>query len=198
IDAADATSSGASGDSNAIMRGLLAAGYPGRVLLPLVDPPAVEKALAAGIGATIHTGLGGALDSGRFTPVTVAAKVRLLSDGCFINESHGTLWNSGPTAVLETETMTIVTTSRPVSLYDRSLFYAHGQEPQHFDAVVVKSPHCQPHMFADWATAMLNVDTDGSTSANLPRLGHTRCRRPLFPLDAGVTFTPQVQIFQRA
>jgi hypothetical protein len=29
-------------------------------------------------------------------------------------------------------------------------------------------------------------------------LGHTRCRRPMFPLDEGVTFTPQVQVFQRA
>ncbi|MCB0155582.1 MAG: M81 family metallopeptidase [Anaerolineae bacterium] len=196
-DAADATSSGASGDSNAIMRGLLAAGYPGRVLLPLVDPPAVEKALAAGIGATIHTGLGGALDSGRFTPVTVAAKVRLLSDGCFINESHGTLWNGGPTAVLETETMTIVTTSRPVSLYDRSLFLAHGQNPQHFDLIVVKSPHCQPQFFEAWAARLVNVDAPGSTSANLPSLGHTHCQRPIFPLDEGVVFEPKVDLFQR-
>ena len=44
-DAADATSSGASGDSNAILRGLLESGYKRRVLLPIVDPPAVEKAL---------------------------------------------------------------------------------------------------------------------------------------------------------
>ncbi|MEZ4677146.1 MAG: MlrC C-terminal domain-containing protein [Caldilineaceae bacterium] len=76
------------------------------------------------------------------------AQVRLLSDGRFINESHRSIWDAGHSALLESGGLTLVVTSRPVSLYDRSLFYAHGQEPQHFDAVVVKSPHCQPHMFA--------------------------------------------------
>ena len=197
-DAADATSSGASGDSNAIMRELLAAGYQGRVLLPMVDPPAVKRAVAAGIGATIQTPIGGALDSGRFSPIPIAAKVRLLSDGEFINESHGSLWHSGETAVLETETMTIVTTSRPVSLYDRSLFLAHGQNPKNFDLVVVKSPHCQHRFFEAWAARLVNVDAPGSTSANLHSLGHTQCLRPIFPLDEVVPFDPQVKLFQRS
>ena len=38
-DAADATSSGATGDSNVILRALLDAGYDGTVLLPIVDRP---------------------------------------------------------------------------------------------------------------------------------------------------------------
>ena len=46
-----------------------------------------------------------------------------------------------------------------------------------FDLVVVKSPHCQQHMFAAWCGRLINVDAPGSTSANLPTLGHTRCRR---------------------
>jgi len=197
-DAADATSSGASGDSNAIMRGLLEAGYKGRVLLPIVDPPAVKKAFAAGIGATIQTPIGGALDTGRFRPVTVEASVRLLSDGRFINESHGSIWNGGHTAVLETETMTIVATSRPVSLYDRSLFLAHGQNPQNFNLIVVKSPHCQYQFYEAWAARLVNVDAPGSTSANLRSLGHTQCQRPIFPLDEGVVFEPTVDLFQRS
>jgi len=196
-DAADATSSGASGDSNAIMRGLLEADYRGRVLLPIVDSPAVEMAFAAGIGATIQTPIGGALDSGRFSPVTVEAKVRLLSDGRFINESHGSIWNGGNTAVLETETMTLVVTSRPVSLYDRSLFLAHGQNPQNFDLIVVKSPHCQYKFYEAWAARLVNVDAPGSTSANLHSLGHTKCKRPIFPLDEEVVFEPKVDLFQR-
>ncbi len=183
VDAADATSSGASGDSNAILRGLVERGYAGKVLLPIVDPPAVATALKAGIGAQIRTTLGGQLDRQRFLPLPVEARVKLLSDGDFVNESHGSVWHAGDTAVLEVGNITLVASSRAVSLYDRSLFYAHGQDPQRFDAVVVKSPHCQRHMFAGWARHMLNVDADGSTSANLPRLGHTRCRRPIFPLD---------------
>jgi microcystin degradation protein MlrC len=197
VDAADATSSGASGDSNAILRGWIEQGYTGRALLPVVDPPAVAAAMHAGIGSEIGVTLGGQLDRQRFAPLPVTATVRMLSDGRFVNESHGTVWNAGESALLQVGQHTVVVTSRAVSLYDRSLFYAHGQEPQRFDAVVVKSPHCQPHMFADWAAAMLNVDAPGSTSANLPRLGHTRCRRPIFPLEPETTFRPEVQVYRR-
>jgi microcystin degradation protein MlrC len=196
-DAADATSSGASGDSNAILRGLLAAGYQGRALLPIVDPPAVAKAMAAGIGKTVSVRVGGAMDPQRFQPVPLEAKVRLLSDGYFINESHGTVWSAGDTAVLEANNITLVVTSRPVSLYDRSLFLAHGQDPQQFDLVVVKSPHCQHRFYEAWAACLVKVDAPGSTSANLRSLGHTRCARPIFPLDEGVSFKPEVKLFQR-
>ena len=43
-DAADATSSGASGDSNAILCSLIEQGYQGRALIPIVDASAVKKA----------------------------------------------------------------------------------------------------------------------------------------------------------
>lgn len=197
VDAADATSSGASGDSNAILRKLMESGATLRTLLPIVDEPAVKSAFAAGIGATIATAVGGALDPRRFEPLPITAKVRLLSDGRFRSESFGEEWHAGPTAVLEAGSFTLVVSSRAVNLYDRSFFHAHGQDPRQFDAVVVKSPHCQHHMYAAWCTRLVNVDAPGSTSANLRSLGHTRCARPVFPLDENVTFAPIAQLFQR-
>lgn len=196
VDAADATSSGASGDSNAILRALVEAGYKRTALIPLVDKPAVDAAFRAGIGATIRVPLGGSLDP-RFTPLEMECKVRMLSDGRFRNESHGSFWNGGPSALLESGNYMFTVTSKAVSLYDRSLFYAFGQDPEDFDTVIVKSPHCQYHMFEGPAKLYLDVDAPGSTSANLHSLGHTRCRRPVFPLDEGVTFTPKAKIFRR-
>jgi microcystin degradation protein MlrC len=196
-DAADATSSGAPGDSNAILRALVSLGYSKRVLAPLVDPPAVRAAFAAGAGSTITTQVGGALDPARHPPLPLHARVRMLSDGRFRSESHGDTWDAGPTAVLETDVFTLVVTSRAVSLYDRSLFLAHGQDPTHFDAVVVKSPHCQERFYRTWAAAVVNVDAPGATSANLKSLGHTRCMRPMFPLDPDVKFRPRARIFTR-
>ena len=197
MDAADATSSGASGDSNAIVREAVRQGYRGRLLAPIVDPAAVRQAMAAGVGATIQTTVGGALDPARFEPLELEARVRSLSDGRFFSESFGWNWNSGDTAVLEADNLTLVVGTRPVSLFDRSWFYANGQDPQRFDMVVVKSPHCEPHMFADWCARKINVDAPGSTSANLKSLGHTICGRPIFPLDAGVEFHPVADVFRR-
>lgn len=197
MDAADATSSGASGDSNAILRELVRQDYPGRSLSPVVDPDAVKQACAAGVGATIQTTVGGALDPARYQPLTIEARVRSLSDGRFRSESFGWHWDSGDTAVLESDNHTIVVGTRPVSLFDRSWFYANGQDPKRFDLVVVKSPHCEPHMFSDWCAKLINVDAPGSTSACLPSLGHTNCERPVFPLDDGLDFHPVADIFRR-
>jgi microcystin degradation protein MlrC len=197
MDAADATSSGASGDSNAILRELVASEYDRPALLPLVDPPAVERALQAGIGGTIRTTLGGALDPARFPPLERECVVRLLSDGRFLSESFRQPWNSGPTAVLESGALTVVASTKPVSLYDRSFFLAHGQNPQHFDLVVVKSPHCEPHMFAEWCDRLVNVDAPGATSANVRELGHVVCERPVFPLDEIPQYQPTADLFRR-
>jgi microcystin degradation protein MlrC len=195
-DAADATSSGAAGDSNAILRALMDAGYAGRALIPLVDPPAVEAAFSAGVGGKLQTTVGGQMDA-RYEPLPVSGRVRMLSDGDLINESHGSVWHAGRTAVIEADHYTLVLTSRAVSLYDRSLFLACGQNPRNFDLVVVKSPHCQPQFFDDLAAVNINVDSPGSTSANLRSLGHTRCQRPIFPLDDGAALMPQAKIFRR-
>lgn len=197
VDAADATSSGASGDSNAILATLLGAPHIGRTLIPMVDAPAVEKAFLAGVGGEIQTTVGGTLDRKRFQPLPIQGKVRLLSDGVFRSESFGELWVSGRTAVVEVQNFTLVIASRAVNLYDRSFFYAHGQNPANFDAVVVKSPHCQKHMYAAWCDEMILIDAPGSSSANIPYLGHTRCPRPIFPLDHNIDFRPKVEIFTR-
>lgn len=197
IDAADATSSGASGDSNVILKALMQCGYSGSTLIPMVDRPAVGIARSAGIGAEVTVSLGGTLDLTRFEPIDIRARVRSLSDGVFRSESFGELWNSGPTAVLEAGPFTMVVGSRAVNLYDRSFFYANGQNPKNFDAVVVKSPHCQHSMYAAWCTRMLLIDAPGSSSANLKTLGHRRCQRPIFPLDDVQNYEPTVEILRR-
>ncbi len=197
IDAADATSSGASGDSNAMLKALFDYGYKGRALFPIVDAPAVKDAMKAGIGNTVRTAIGGTLDPGRFTPMPIEATVRMLSDGRVWSESHGYEWLAGDCAVLEVGPHIVIVSSRQISLYDRSIFLAHGQDPKRFDAVVQKSPHARHEFFAEWAERLIGVDLPGSTSANLPYLGHTKCRRPMYPMELDATFTPEVEFFQR-
>src|SRR5204862_323494 len=95
MDPADATSSGASGDSNAILRELVRAEYRGRALLPIVDAGAVQAAVQAGIGTTVRVNIGGALDAKRFQPLAVEGMVRMISDGRFRSESFGQTWFAG-------------------------------------------------------------------------------------------------------
>ena len=208
-DAADATSSGATGDSNAILAALLAAGYERPVLVPIVDPQAAAEAHRAGVGRTIRVRLGGALDK-RFTPVEVTAAVDVLSSGRATLETSGNALDAGPSAVLlagDTRAsrglvpagghITILVMSRPVSLFDRAMFFAHGRDPRAYNLTVVKSPHCEWHMFDEWAEKDFNIDAPGSTSADLRSLGHKVCHRPIFPLDDEVPFAPAPEVYRR-
>jgi microcystin degradation protein MlrC len=175
---------------------MLRVGFDRPALAPIVDAPAVTAAAQAGIGATLEITLGGTLDP-RFPPLPLRARVKMLSDGRFPSEVSGRTVDAGPCAVLEIGAITVVVSTRSVGLADRSLFWGHGLEPRRFDAVVVKSPHCRHDMYDDWAARNLNVDAPGSTSANLPTLGHTVARRPLYPLDAAVSFTPRAVVYRR-
>ncbi|MDF2813638.1 MAG: microcystin degradation protein MlrC, partial [Microvirga sp.] len=197
-DAADATSSGATGDSNVILKALRDARYGKRVLAQIVDPSAAEAAHKAGVGATIEVDLGGYFDKRRFAPMRVRAKVRLLSDGQSRLETMKTPLNAGPSAVLIFDNFTVVVFGKSISLFDRAMYYANGLNPVDFDLIVVKSPHTEHHMYDAWVAKNFNVDAPGSTSANLKSLGHTICARPIYPLDEGVTFSPTPVIYDRS
>ncbi len=196
-DAPDATSSGATGDSNVILKGLRAAGYRKRVLAQIVDPTSAAAAHRAGVGASIDIGLGGGLDTRRFSPMPVKARVRSLSDGRARLETMKSALDAGPTAVLEFDNYTVVAFSRTLSLFDRAMYFSNGLDPRDFDLIVVKSPHTEHHMYDAWVDANFNVDVAGATSANLKSLGHRICARPMFPLDDGVEFKPVATLYSR-
>ncbi|MBL8588406.1 MAG: M81 family metallopeptidase [Methylobacteriaceae bacterium] len=196
-DAADATSSGATGDSNVILAALKAQGYDRRALAQIVDAPAAAAAHRAGVGATIEVDLGGSLDRRRFTPMRVKARVQLLSDGKSRLETMKIGLDAGPTAVLTFDTFTVVVFSKTLSLFDRAMYYANGLDPRDFDLVVVKSPHTEHHMYDAWCEKNFNIDAPGATSANLRSLGHTICARPMFPLDDDVVFSPKATLYRR-
>ena len=78
---------------------------------------------------------------------------------------------------------------------DRSIFLAHGLDPEATDLVVVKSPGAYAKFFT-FAERNYIVDIPGSTTANLKRLGHVVCPRPMFPLDDNVPFDPNAQHYE--
>jgi microcystin degradation protein MlrC len=191
-DAADATSSGATGDSNVILKALIAAKHQKSVLVQIVDAAAARKAAMAGIGAKITVKLGGERDPGRFKPITITATVESLSRGRTRLETMRAPIDAGLTAVLTMGAFTIVVISEPCFLFDRSVYYANGCDPKRHDLTVVKSPHTEFHMYDEWVVNNFNIDAPGSTSADLKSLGHTICQRPMYPLDPDVAFQPNV------
>lgn len=196
-DAADATSSGATGDSNYILRAVIEKDFRKRVLVQIVDAPAAKIAHAVGVGAIVNMELGGACDPNRFTPLPVTARIRLLSDGQTRLETMGEQLDAGLSAVLEIGNATVVVLSKPAYLFDRALYFSNGCDPKQYDVIVVKSPHVERHMYDAWVKRNLNIDGPGSSSANLRRLGHQNCARPMFPLDENAEFVATPAVYSR-
>jgi microcystin degradation protein MlrC len=196
-DAADAPSSGSPGDSNAIIEEIVRQGQRYSVLAPIVDTPTAAKAHELGGGATFPAMVGGDQDP-RYTPLELELTAQSLYEGDdFPLESWGGHKDPGLTAVLTSANLTMDVHSNPINLVDRALFFANGLDPKDFHATVVKSPHCEPPFFEDYVTRNFNVDAPGSTSANLPTLGHTNVKRPIYPLDEDVEYTGTVEIYTR-
>ena len=191
-DAADATASGASGDSNAILRAMIEQQFAKRALVPIVDGPAVAAAQAAGVGATVTVQLGGVRDPDRFTPLQATAEVVALHDGDFRYED-GTIGRAGGTAVLRIGSITLLVTTESVYVVGRAVFMSHGLDPRDFDAVVVKSPNGFRTHYESIAARVVPVDAPGSTSANLLSLPFSNCRRPVFPLDDNFPVDPRLE-----
>jgi microcystin degradation protein MlrC len=196
-DAADATSSGASGDSNWILKGLLAECFPKPALLPLVDGPAVEEAFRQGVGSRFTVALGGTLDRERHTPVECEVYVQSLHDGKFRDEDTGVPMRAGKTAVLELGTYSIMVTQFPVSIMGRRVFEERGLNPIDFDLVVCKSPNGFRTHYEAICERIVAVDCPGSTSANLKSLPYRNIMRPMYPLDEEAEAPLEAQIIQQ-
>ncbi|MBT3343463.1 MAG: M81 family metallopeptidase [Gemmatimonadetes bacterium] len=194
-DAADATSSGASGDSNWILKGLLAAEFSKRALVPLVDAPAAAEAFRRGVGSRFTVALGGTVDLERHEPVEAEVYVQSLHDGVFTEESGETA-RAGQTAVLVNGQCTIMVTEHPVSIMGRRVFESRGLQPVDFDIVVCKSPNGFRTHYEAICQRIIAVDAPGSTSANLRSLPYTNVARPIYPLDE--TIVPELVVEMKA
>jgi microcystin degradation protein MlrC len=193
-ESADSTGSGSPGDGVTVLARLLALGVDARCLVPVVDAPAVARAVAAGVGRDVTVALGGTLDARWTRPVTVTGRVRLISDGRFTfsdQKARGTEGRMGRAAVLEVGRIAVVVSERAAFTVDPALYRSVGLEPREARIVVVKSPVQFRDGYGAFARAMWVVDTPGPSTANLSRLTWTRVTRPLYPFDDG--FEPDIR-----
>ena len=194
-DAADAPSSGSLGDSNAIISEMIKQNYPHTILSTVLDPQVAKLAHNKGVGSRIKIQLGGKFDK-RFKPLELEWEVISLSNKPFMLERWFWLQTPGMSAVLKSNNLTVVITSNPVMQVDRAIYLTNNLDPINFHSVIVKSPHCEPEFYDDWINESFNVDSPGSTSANLPSLGHQHCKRPMYPMEKNINFIAEAEIYK--
>lgn len=192
-DSADAPSSGAPGDSTAVLRLLLAEQPAKPCLHNIVDGDAVRAMAAAGIGAEVRLTIGASSGVRLYEPLEVSGRVRLLSDGAFVNEGRGfagATFQRGLTGVLQIGAVALVVMERPVIQWDPQLYRSVGLEPRRAQVVVVKSPAAFRAAYGPLAAEIHVLDAPGVCSPNLRSLPFRRCRRPIYPLDEDAVYAP--------
>ena len=189
-ESSDSTGSGSPGDSTGLLKELLRAKLSEPACIFLVDPPAVEAAMRAGVGATLAMRIGGGFDRKHSKPVPVKARVQMLSEGRWTPRARGynpgIEQSMGRAAVLAIGNLYVLTAERSTMTVDPELFRSHGLDPSYMKIVAVKSPNGFRAAYEPIAKDMMVVDTPGVSTANLTRLPYKRIPRPLYPFDRGL------------
>jgi microcystin degradation protein MlrC len=192
LDVGDNIGGGSPGDSTVLLAECLAQGLDG-VVASVWAPEAVERAVAAGVGAEVE------LVVGRETPVSVGpevplrARVTVLNDGRFEdpNSTHaGTRhYDGGSTALLSTAAgQEIIITSRPMPSHSPEQLRAVGLDPARQRAIIAKGVVAPRAGYEAVTGDFVLVDTPGVTAASLSDFTYDRRSRPLWPLERDAAF----------
>lgn len=182
-DTGDSVYGGAPGDNTCLMEAMLQAEMSCVALLPMVDPAALEAALAAGVGADIDVELGGKVDNIFSSPVKASGRVAAVSLGVTVSLPERGVCDMGRTALLEVGALRIVLLSHRSFAINHPVLYTHlGLDIADAQMVVVKTAS-NFQFFSQWRTGMIRVDTPGMTQSNLKAFQWQRLPRPIFPLD---------------
>ncbi|MCS6850811.1 MAG: M81 family metallopeptidase [Gemmataceae bacterium] len=192
-DSADATTSGAPGDSTWVLRELLKYDWPRPALVTLVSPELVADAQRLGVGATLSRPVGGVRDHRFSTPLPVTAEIVRLFEARFVMNGHlarNLPIDMGPSAVLRVGKVCIVVTSRTGPHFAPELFRAAGFDPLAAAVLVAKSPCGFRAAYAPYARRIIVVRAPGCAPSDFWNYEYRHIPRPLWPWDESMEWTP--------
>ena len=186
-DGADATNSGAPGDSTELLQALLnRPEIPGDALIFLVDPQAVETAQSLGLGAEFDATVGGCSAPEHYAPVHVQGTVEWLGVVEFVltgHIGHKLPIHMGRGATIHAGNVRLLLVERSGPGSTPLLYEAAGLDPRHCAIVIAKSPAGFRADYESFAAQMLLSDCNGCASPNWERMAFEAVQRPLWPLD---------------
>jgi microcystin degradation protein MlrC len=185
-DSADATTSGAPGDSTWLLRELLKYGWPRPALVTLVAPEVVTEARRAGTGAELNIPVGGVRDARFSRPVALTARVERLFRAAFVMSGHlarNLPIDMGPAAVLRQGNVHVVVTARTGPHFAPDLFRTAGLDPFTASVLVAKSPCGFRAAYEARAKKILVVRAPGCAPADFWRYQFRHIPCPLWPWE---------------
>jgi microcystin degradation protein MlrC len=186
-DGADATNSGAPGDSTHLLRELLRqTSIPRGAITFVVDPEAVAAARTVGVGGPFDSLVGAAFAPEYSEPVRVRGTVERLLDVDFVLDGHigkNLPIHMGRGAVVRAGDVSILFVEQSGPGSSPRLYETAGLDPRSCGIVVAKSPAGFRAEYDPFVAGTFLADCPGCAAPNWSRLNFHRISRPLSPLN---------------
>ena len=192
VEPADNIGGGSAGDGTGVLRELLKS-RADRSVIVVCDPETVEQAEQAGVGEHFVAKIGGKSDDQHGAPVEAKVVVKSISDGEYVHKGSymtGYITSMGRTALVESDGVQIVLTSKRSMPFDAEQLRCLGIEPEEQKIIVVKAAIAWKAAYGDIARRVLIVDTPGVCAAELSRLKYRKRPQPLYPLEQDTNYSP--------
>ncbi|KAJ5657276.1 MlrC C-terminus superfamily protein [Penicillium longicatenatum] len=155
---------------------------PTVIYASLPGPRAIETILQAGLGAMVTVTAGAEVDNLHDGPITMTGSVHAIR--------HGDR-DAVVEAVLQVGSVFVILTQLRKPYHREHDFTRLNLAPRDADIVFVKIGYLEPELFdmaSDWLLAL----TPGGVDQDLPRLGHRRIHRPMWPYDREFAEAPDL------
>ncbi|MFO0902015.1 MAG: M81 family metallopeptidase [Pirellulales bacterium] len=197
-DAADATTSGAPGDSVWLLEELARYDWPRPVLVTLVAPEVVEQSERRGVGGEWRGTLGGVRDTRFGKSIPWEATVERLFDARFVLNGHlgkNLSIDMGRCVVLRRGEIRVIATTLSGPHFAPELFQTAGFDPFSASVVVAKSPCGFRAVYASRAAAIYSVRAPGCAPSDFWTYDFRRIPRPTWPWDEIPDWRPAPVVF---
>ncbi len=185
-DMQDNTGGGSPGDSTGVLRTFIDMQLEDACVLYIVDPEAVARCQAAGVGSRLTLDIGGKSSPLQGTPVQMDVEVAALADGDFQYDGPmyaGLSGDMGPSARIVQDGIHVLLVSKREQPFDTAFARKLGLDPRQMRYICVKSSAHFRAGFEPWAGA-IHVVAEPSVHS-LRGLPFRRLGRDLYPLTTG-------------
>jgi microcystin degradation protein MlrC len=190
LDHYDNCASGGTMDTTVVLAEILRQGLEDVVAFAIYDPEAVQRAIAAGIGAQVTLSIGGKIKMpaipAESPPLTVTGTVKTISNGRYKHRGpmgRGVAMDMGAAVVLDTGPAEIVLISRHVEPSDLNCLVSLGIDPLQKRYVMLKSRIHWRAGLGPMAKAVVECAGVGVCTSDYGQLKFEKVRRPIYPLD---------------
>ena len=198
-DAADATTSGAPGDSVWILEELLKYEWKRPAIVTVVDPQTVERASGLDVSQQHEFTLGGKRDTRFGKSIANSFLINRRFQARFSMSGHigkNLAIDMGPAVVLRRNNVYVFVTSKTGPHFAPELFRAAEMDPFQASLLVAKSPCGFRAAYGERASLILSVQAPGCAPADFHRSEFTNITRPLWPWDDITSWSPDPTIFR--